>query len=110
MFVIVSVVYSSLLYILLGCLVLMLCGVYNLYCLRLFLLVHYIGYIAPMSDLLGIIDILDDDGDLHLDELSAASVSAAVDVASHVAQPNWITFSGLFFDLCVYLYFVLFLI
>ena len=51
-----------------------------------------------MSDLLGIIDILDDDGDLHLDELSAASVSAAVDVASPVTQPNWIPFSGLFFD------------
>ena len=60
----------------------MLCVVYNLYCLRLFLLVHYIGYIARMSDLLGIIDILDDDSDLHLDELSAASVSAADNVAS----------------------------
>ena len=76
----------------------------------LFLLVHYIGYIAPMSDLLGINDILVDDGDLHLDELSAASGSAAVDVASPVTQPNWIPFSGLFFDLFVYLYFVLFII
>ena len=47
----------------------MLCVVYNLYCSRLFLLVHYIGSIAPMSDLLDIIDILDDDGDLHLDGL-----------------------------------------
>ena len=65
-----------------------------------FLLVHYIGYIAPMSDLLGIIDILDDDGDLHLDELSGASVSAAV--PSPVARPNWIPFSGLFFDFFVY--------
>ena len=55
-----------------------------------------------MSDLLGIIDILDDDGDLHLDELSAASVSAAVDVASPVAQSNWIPFSGLCFDFFVY--------
>ena len=82
---------------------------YNLYCLRLFLLVQYFWYIAPMSDLLGIIDILDDDGDLHLDELSAASVSAVVDVASPVAQSNWIPFSGLFFYLFVCLYFVLFL-
>ena len=53
-----------------------------------------------MSDLLGIIDILDDDGDLHLDELSGASVSAAV--PSPVARPNWIPFSGLFFDFFVY--------
>ena len=82
----------------------------NMYCLGLFLLVHYTGYIAPMSDLLGINDILVDDGDLHLDELSAASGSAAVDVASPVTQSNWIPFSGLFFDLFVYLYFVLFII
>ena len=75
----------------------MLCVVYNLYCLRLFLLVHYIGYIAPMSELLGIIDILDDDGDdVHLDELSGASASAAV--SSPVVRPNWIPFSGLCFD------------
>ena len=87
----------------------MLCVVYNLYCLGFFLLVHYIGYIAPMSDLLGIIDILDDDGDLHLDELSAASVSAAVDVASPVAQSNWIPFSGLCFDFFVCFHFVSFL-
>ena len=80
----------------------MLCVVYNLYCLRLFLLVQYFWYIAPMSDLLGIIDILDDDGDLHLNELSGASVSAAVDVASPVAKPNWIPFSGLFFGFFVY--------
>ena len=80
----------------------MLCVVYNLHCLRLFLLVHYIWYIAPMSDLLGNIDILDDDGDLHLDELPGASVSATVDVASPVARPNWIPFSGLFFDFFVY--------
>ena len=70
----------------------MLCVVYNLYCLRL---VHYIGYIARMSNLLGIIDILDDDGDLHLDELSGASVSTAV--PSPVASPTWIPFVGLFF-------------
>ena len=75
---------------------------YNLYCLRLFLLVHYIWYIAPMSDLFVNIDILDDDGDLHLDELSGVSVSAAVDVASPVARPNWIPFSGLFFYFFVY--------
>ena len=76
----------------------MLCVVYNLYCLCLFLLVHYIGYIARMSNLFGIIDILDDNGDLHLDESFAASKSAAVDAASSVTQPNWIPFSGLFFD------------
>ena len=63
-----------------------------------------------MRDLLVIIDISDDDGDLHLDELSAASVSAAVDVASPVIQPNWIPFSGLLFDLFVHLYSVLFII
>ena len=45
----------------------MLCVVYNMYYLCLFLPVHYIGYIAKISDLLGIIDILDNDGDLHLD-------------------------------------------
>ena len=76
----------------------MLCVVYNLYCLRLFLLVQCIGNIARMSNLLRIIDILDDDGDLRLDELSAVSVSTAVDAASPVTQPNWIPFSGLFFD------------
>ena len=69
---------------------------YNLYCLRLFLFVHYIGYIARMSNLLGIIDILDDDGDLHLNELSATSVSAAVDFTSPVTQSSWIPFSGFF--------------
>ena len=47
-----------------------------------------------MSDLLGIIDILDNDCDLHLDELSGASVSAAV--PSPVVSPNWIPFSGCF--------------
>ena len=74
---------------------------YNMYCLRLFLLLHYIGYIARMSNLLGIIDILDDDSDLHLDELSAVSVSAAVDDASPVSQSNWIPFS-------IFLYFFIF--
>ena len=48
-----------------------------------------------MSDLLGIIDILDDDGDLHLDGLPGASVSATV--PSPDASPTWIPFSGLFF-------------
>ena len=62
-----------------------------------------------MNDLLRIIDILDDDGDLHLDELSAASVSAADDVTSPVTQSNWIPFSGLFFDLFVCCYFISFL-
>jgi len=80
--------------------------VYNLYCLRLFLLVHYIEYIARMSGLLGIIDILDDDGALHLNELSTASVSAAIDVTSPVTQSSWIPFSGLFVVLFVCCYFV----
>ena len=62
-----------------------------------------------MSDLLDIIDILDDDGDLHLDELSAASVSAVVDIASSVAQSNWIPFSGLCFYFFACLHFVSFL-
>ena len=54
-----------------------------------------------MSDSLGIIDILDDDGDdVHLDELSGASASAAV--SSPVVRPNWIPFSGLCFDYFVY--------
>ena len=61
---------------------------YNLYCLRLFLLVHYIEYIARMSGLLGIIDILDDDGALHLNELSTASISVAVGVTSPVTPSS----------------------
>jgi len=36
---------------------------------------------------------LDDDGDLRLDEISAVSVTAAVDAASPVTQLNWIPFS-----------------
>ena len=62
-----------------------------------------------MSDLLGIIDISDDDGNLRLNELSAAFVSPTVDVTSPVTQSSWIPFSGLFFDLFVCCYFVSFL-
>ena len=62
-----------------------------------------------MCDLLGIIDILDDDSDLRLNELSAASVPAAVEITSPVAQSSCIPFSGLFFDLLVCCYFVSFL-
>ena len=50
-----------------------------------------------MSDSSGLIDILDDDGALHLNESSATSVSAAVDVTSPVAPSSWIPFLGLFF-------------
>ena len=49
-----------------------------------------------MSDLLGLIDILDDDGALHLNELSAASVSGAIGVASPVVPSSWVHFSGLY--------------
>ena len=69
---------------------------YNLYCLRLFLLVHVIVYIARMSDLLGLIDISDDDDALYLNELSTASVSGAIGVASPVIPSSWVPFSGLF--------------
>ena len=59
-----------------------------------------------MSDLLGLIDISDDDGDLRLNELSAAFVSPTVDVTSPVTQSSWIPFSGLFSYLCVCCHFV----
>ena len=70
---------------------------YNLYCLRLFLLVHCIEYTARMSDLLGLIDILDDDGALHLDELSTTSVSGVIGVASPVIPSSWVPFSVFYF-------------
>ena len=57
---------------------------YNLYYLDLILPVHCIEYIARMSDLLEIIDILDDDGALHLNELSTGSISGAIGVSSPV--------------------------
>ena len=41
-----------------------------------------------MSDLLGLIDILDGDGALHLDELSAGSVSGTIGVASPVVPSS----------------------
>ena len=69
---------------------------YNLYYLRLILLVRCIEYIARMSDLLGLIDILDDDGALHLNELSDGSVSGAIGVASPVVPSSWVHFSDLF--------------
>ena len=69
---------------------------YNLYYLRLILLVRCIEYIARMSDLLGLIDILDDDGALHLNELSAGSISGAIGVASPAVPSSWLPFSDLF--------------
>ena len=72
---------------------------YNLYYLRLILLVHCIEYIARMSNLLGLIDILDDDGALHLNELSAGSVSGEIGVASPTIPSNWVYFSGLIVDI-----------
>ena len=41
-----------------------------------------------MSDSLGLIDILDDDGALHLNELSTTSISVAVDVTSPVTPSS----------------------
>ena len=49
-----------------------------------------------MSDLLGLIDILDDDGALHLNELSAGSISGAIGVASPAVPSSWLPFSDLF--------------
>ena len=80
--------------------------VYNLYYLHLILLVHCIEYIARMSDLLGLIDILDDDGALHLNELSTGSVSGAIGVASPVIPSSWVPFSGVFVVCLLIFYFM----
>ena len=64
--------------------------------MRLILLARCIEYIARMNDLLGLIDILDGDGALHLDELSAGSVYGTIGVASPVVPSSWVPFSGLF--------------
>ena len=69
---------------------------YNLYYLRRILLVRCIEYIARMSDLLVLINILDDDGALCLNELSAGSVSGVIDVASPVVPSSWVHFLGMF--------------
>ena len=75
--------------------------------MRLILLVRCIVYIAWISDLLGLIDILDDDGALHLNELSAGAISGAIGVTSPVVRSSWVPFSGLFVVcLFVCLYFV----
>ena len=66
--------------------------------MRLILLARCIEYIARMNDLLGLIDFLDGDGALHLDELSAGSVSWTIGVASPVVPSSWVSFSGLFVD------------
>ena len=69
---------------------------YNLYYLRLIVLVHFIDYIARMSDLLELSDIMDDDGALHLNELSTGSVSGAIGFATPIIPSSWVPFSGLF--------------
>ena len=58
-----------------------------------------------MSDLLGLIDILDDDGTLHSTDSSAGSLSGEIGVASLVVPSSWVPFSGvcfvcLFIDFC----------
>ena len=67
-----------------------------MYYLRLILLVRCIEYIAWMSELLELIDILDDDDALHLTKLSAGSVSGPIGVASPVVPSSWVHFLGMF--------------
>ena len=88
MFFIVSIVYSSVLYLSLSYLVQNLCVAYNLYDLCLILVVHCIEYIARMSDLSELIDILDDDGALHSTDSSSRFGSGAIGVASPVVPSS----------------------
>ena len=65
----------------------------------LFLIVHLIEYLARMSDLSELIDILDDDGVLHsVDSIDDVEVLHST-LASRVVSPSWVPFIGLFFIL-----------
>ena len=52
--------------------------------------------LAWMSDLSDLIDILDNDGVLHLTNSTTGVASRAVGIASHVASSRWFPFTGLF--------------
>ena len=105
---IVSVVYSfvlnmSLLFTPLFCLCYLIIQ-YKLYvsCIictncALLLIVHFIEYLARMSNLSEVIDKLDDDGVLHSADSIAVFGSGAVVVASPVASSSWVSFTDLFF-------------
>ena len=60
------------------------------------LIVHFIEYLARMSDLSEVIDKLDDDGVLHSTDSTADFGSGAVGAASPVASSIWVPFTGSF--------------
>ena len=63
----------------------------------LFLIVHFIKYLARMSDLSELINKLDDDGGLHSTDSIAGFGSGSVGVASPVVSSSWVPFTSLFF-------------
>ena len=55
-----------------------------------------------MSDLSGLIDILDDDGALLSTDSSAGFGSGAIGVDSPIVPSSWVPFSSLFF-ICLFI-------
>ena len=69
----------------------------------LFWITHFIDLVR-MSDLLDLIDKLDDDGILHSADYTAVFSSGAGDASHPVVSSNWVPFTG-FPHFYVYCYF-----
>ena len=70
-----------------------------MYC-ALSIIVHCIEYLARMSNLSELIDILDDDGILHSTDSTARVGSKTVGGVSLVASSCWFPSTGLFIVIC----------
>ena len=66
----------------------------NLYELRIILIVHFIEYLAQMSDLSELIDKLNDDRFLRSADSNAVFGSGAVGVDSPVVSSSWDSCTG----------------
>ena len=74
------------------------------YCVLL-IFVHYIEYLARISDLSDLIYILDDDVDVYLADSTAGVGSRIVGVASTISSSDWVPFTGLLLVICLFAYY-----
>ena len=71
----------------------------------LLIFVHYIEYLARISDLSDLIYILDDDVDVYLADSTAGVGSRIVGVASTISSSDRVPFTGLLLVICLFAYY-----
>ena len=78
------------------------------YALSIF--VHDIEYLAPMSDLLDLIDFLDDNVNVYSTDPTAGAGFRMVGVAYTISSSDWVPFTGLLLVIFKIVYYFQFLL